>query len=118
MEGERGGRERESERERERERGEREGGGGEREGERERGGEYRQRKRMSTYTVGHTCMDTCSVSCPVLSLTYTNVCTSLRKCPQHNLHVWRPDLHSSLNVKYSVRCLHSWLPLNRNRVVG
>jgi len=30
----------------------------------------------------------------------------------------RADSHSSLKVKYSVRCLHSWLPLNMKRVVG
>lgn len=26
--------------------------------------------------------------------------------------------HSCLKVKYSVRCLHSWLPLRRNNVLG
>ena len=28
------------------------------------------------------------------------------------------NLHSCLNVKYSVRCLHSWLPRKRKKVVG
>lgn len=27
-------------------------------------------------------------------------------------------LHSCLNVKYSVKCRHSWLPRNKNNVVG
>lgn len=27
-------------------------------------------------------------------------------------------LHSCLNVKYSVKCLHSWLPRNRKNVFG
>lgn len=30
---------------------------------------------------------------------------------------WRYS-HSCLKVKYSVRCLHSWLPLRRNNVLG
>lgn len=31
---------------------------------------------------------------------------------------WSFYLHSCLNVKYSVRWRHSWLPLRRNNVVG
>ena len=27
-------------------------------------------------------------------------------------------LHSSLKVKYSVRCLHSWFPLSKKMVLG
>lgn len=45
----------------------------------------------------------------------------------YRIHLWGKNLnslyvpwylHSCLNVKYSVKCLHSWFPRRRKKVVG
>lgn len=45
----------------------------------------------------------------------------------YGIHLWGKNLnslyvpwylHSCLNVKYSVKCLHSWFPRRRKKVVG
>lgn len=73
---------------------------------------------LITYIVTHivTVLRYMSISTELYNI---NLCTSFIKLILNiNACINLIYLHSCLNVKYSVRCLHSWFPLNRNNVVG